>query len=97
MTTVADEIKEGLLEVLADVKGEETRVKYHPPKAVDVKEIRDQLGMSRQEFCARFGFSIASLRRWEKGEVQPKGCALVLLNVMKTHPKAVLETLGGRD
>ena len=97
MATIADEIKEGLREVLADVRGERTGIRLHSPKPVDVIKIRDELGMSRQEFCSHFGFSVTSLRRWENGEIQPKGSALVLLNVMKKHPKAVLDTLGWSD
>lgn len=42
---------------------------------------------------ARFGFSTATLRHWERGDRAPHGPALVLLNVIDHNPKAVIEAL----
>lgn len=49
--------------------------------------------MTQDTFSARFGFSLAALRHWERGERKPSGAALVLLNVIARQPRAVLMAL----
>ena len=49
--------------------------------------------MSQPEFAATFGISLGTLRHWERGDRDPQGPALVLLNVIKNNPKAVLKAL----
>lgn len=63
------------------------------PQAVDVKELRQRVGMTQEQFAARFGFSVATLRHWERGDRAPAGPALVLLNVIARDHKAVMKAL----
>ena len=42
---------------------------------------------------ARFGFPVATLRHWERGDRRPRGAALVLLNVIDCEPHAVMRAL----
>jgi putative transcriptional regulator len=49
--------------------------------------------MTQEQFAARFGFSTATLRHWERGDRAPHGPALVLLNVIEHNPKAVIDAL----
>ncbi|MDP1535173.1 MAG: helix-turn-helix domain-containing protein [Rubrivivax sp.] len=30
--------------------------------------------MTQEQFAARFGFSVATLRHWERGDRSPHGC-----------------------
>jgi putative transcriptional regulator len=60
---------------------------------VDVAALRKRIGMTQQEFAARFGFSVATLRHWERGDRQPHGPARVLLNVIDKNPQSVIEAL----
>ena len=69
----------------------ETRI--HRPKLVDVKALRSKVGMTQKQFASRFGFSTATLRHWERGDRAPHGPALVLLNVIRHNPNAVIEAL----
>jgi transcriptional regulator with XRE-family HTH domain len=62
---------------------------------VDVKALRAKVGMTQEQFAARFGFSTATLRHWERGDRTPHGPALVLLNVIERNPAAVIEALSG--
>ena len=50
-------------------------------------------GMTQEQFAARFGFSVATLRHWERGDRTPQGAALVLLNVIKRAPDALQTAL----
>ncbi len=49
--------------------------------------------MTQEQFAARFGFSIATLRHWVRGDRASHGPALVLLNVIEYNPSAVIEAL----
>ena len=65
----------------------------HRPQPVDVKALRTQVDMTQEEFAAKFGFSTATLRHWERGDRKPHGASLVLLNVIQHNPQAVIEAL----
>ena len=45
--------------------------------------------LTQREFAGMFGFPVATLRHWERGNRQPVGAALVLLHVVKDNPRAV--------
>ncbi len=74
---VADSIRRGLEEALVYAEGtaDATNYSVHIPQVIDVKAIRAKLHMSQEEFAARFGFSINTLRHWEQGRRVPKGPA----------------------
>ena len=63
------------------------------PAAVDVAEVRGRLGFTQSQFSARFGVSVAPLRHWERGNRNPQGPALVLLNLIDRDAKGVLRAL----
>jgi putative transcriptional regulator len=50
-------------------------------------------GYTQPQFAARFGFSVATLRHWERGDRSPSGASLVLLNVIDRNPRAVMQAL----
>lgn len=59
------------------------------PPAVDVKRIRSSLGLSQQEFAARFSLSLATVRNWEQGSREPEGPARTLLALIDKNPKLI--------
>lgn len=63
------------------------------PGGLDVAHIRKRIGMTQRQFAWRFGFSVATLRHWERGDRKPRGPALVLLHVIDRDPKAVVSAL----
>ena len=56
--------------------------------------LRKRLDLTQEQFAARFGFSVATLCHWERGDRNPHGPALVLLNLIDRNPKAVMRALG---
>jgi putative transcriptional regulator len=88
-----DSIARGLNEAIAHAKGERVAIKTYTPEAVDVSALRQNMGMTQEQFAARFGFSVATLRHWERGDRSPHGASLVLLNVIKRAPDAVQAAL----
>lgn len=49
--------------------------------------------MTQEQFAARFGFSTATLRHWERGDRSPHCLALVLTDVIEYNPQVVIEAL----
>ena len=90
-----DSIKAGLTEAIAHAKGGAAGagVRVHRPRSIDVRALRQRVGMTQEQFAARFGFSVATLRHWERGDRAPAGPALVLLNVISSDPSAVMRAL----
>lgn len=66
-----------------------------PPASVDVRAIRENLGLSQADFAARFGLELDTIRNWEQGRYAPDRAAVVLLAVIEQHPEAVDASLAG--
>ena len=97
MAHAFNSIKQGLTEAIthAQSKGKQAKgVKLYQPHAIDVPGLRERLGLTQEQFAARFGFSVATLRHWERGDRSPSGASLVLLNVIDRNPNAVMHMLG---
>ncbi|PRD69190.1 transcriptional regulator [Malikia spinosa] len=93
MSTAFASIKQGLMEAIGHAEGRSPETRVHRPRPVDVKALRASVGMTQEQFAARFGFSTATLRHWERGDRSPNGSALVLLNVIERNPEAVIAAL----
>ena len=55
----------------------------------DVRVIRENLGLTVEEFAVRFGLSPALIRDWEDGHRWPDRPAQMLLRVIEREPEAV--------
>ena len=61
--------------------------------AVDVKAIREALGLSQSELAARFGLEVATVRNWEQSRTRMDGPTMVLLRAIAAAPKVVAAAL----
>ena len=93
MNTAFESIKKGLTEAIDYTEGKSIKANVYRPKKVNVKEIRNDIGMTQIEFASTFGISLGTLRHWERGDRKPHGPALVLLNLVKREPKTILKVL----
>jgi putative transcriptional regulator len=93
MSEVYKSIKAGLEEAIDYAKGKKSLGKEFRPIPIDVKGLRERLGMSQNKFAESFGISLGTLRHWERGDRNPQGPALVLLNLVSKEPKTVLKLL----
>ena len=57
------------------------------------KIIRQALGLTQEEFAARFRIPLGTLRDWEQGAAEPDAAAKAYLQVIARNPKAVTEAL----
>ena len=60
---------------------------------LNVKQIREKLHKTQQEFAMMIGISVATLRNWEQGRRKPEGPAMVLLKIAQTNPEAISQAL----
>jgi putative transcriptional regulator len=57
------------------------------------KIIRRALGLSQEDFAARYHIPIGTLRDWEQGRVEPDQAARAYLTVIAREPEAVRKAL----
>jgi putative transcriptional regulator len=84
-------IIDGLNEALAHARGRKPG-KVHRvivPGEIDVRAIRGRLGLTQEQFAARFALPIGSLRNWEQAKRVPHGPARVLLTIIDRIPNEV--------
>jgi len=57
------------------------------------KVIRRALGLSQEDFAARYHIPVGTLRDWEQGRVEPDQAARAYLTVIAREPEAVRKAL----
>jgi putative transcriptional regulator len=65
-------------------------------RAPRAKVIRRALGLSQEDFAARYRIPIGTLRDWEQGRVEPDQAARAYLAVIAREPEAVRKALSPR-
>jgi putative transcriptional regulator len=65
----------------------------HMKRTPQAKVIRRALGLSQEEFAARFDIPLGTLRDWEQGRKEPDAAARAYLRVIGRNPSAVSEAL----
>jgi putative transcriptional regulator len=93
MKTQFEQMMDGLNDVEAFLSGEREGFSAHVPQQVDVKAIRNRLGMTQARFSNTFGFSLDAIKHWEGGRRTPEAPARTLLTVIDKNPAAVLTAL----
>jgi putative transcriptional regulator len=92
--------KENFDELLASVRqagamkrGERKASRVFKFTPLDVRKIREKIGLSQTQFSELIHVSIKTLQNWEQGRRQPNGPALALLMILKKDPKHAIEAL----
>ena len=93
MKTQFEQMMDGLNDVEVFLAGEQEGFKAYVPQEVDVKAIRNRLGMTQAKFSDTFGFSLDAIKHWEGGRRTPEAPARTLLTVIDKNPAAVLSAL----
>jgi putative transcriptional regulator len=87
--------KEG--RAIARGEADASTYKVFVPATIDVKAIRSRRGLTQEEFCMRYGLSVASLRDWEQGRFSPDPTARAYLTIIDRAPEAVEQALTKSD
>lgn len=95
MTTLGKRLVQAAEEARAIARGEADPSTYrvYVPTDLDVKEIRQRLKLTQEEFSRRYGFPLGTLRDWEQGKGRPDTSARAYLLVISREPQAVERAL----
>ena len=63
------------------------------PAAPAVRDLRRRARLTQQEFAARLGVPVETIRNWEQGKRMPRGPARALLAVIAHAPETVFAAL----
>ena len=61
---------------------------------VNTRKLRDRLGMTQEEFAARYRIPVGTLRDWEQGRKRPDAPARAYLTIIARDPHTVAHLLG---
>jgi putative transcriptional regulator len=62
-------------------------------EAINVKDIRNKVGLSQNDFANMLHISVRTLKNWEQNQRKPSGAAVALLKLIEKMPKKTLEIL----
>jgi len=93
--SLGEDLIEGVRSGIAHLKGEITlrERRYEIPDRVDVKQVREALGLSQTQFAMRYGFNPRTLQEWEQGRTQPDTAARAYLTLIAKEPEIVTRAL----
>lgn len=60
---------------------------------VDVRVLRERLGLTQEEFARRYSFALRSVQEWEQGRKRPAAGTMTLLLAISRAPKALAGAL----
>lgn len=92
-----DDLVQSLKEAIAIKRGElkPSRVFMGPNLRMNIKAVRERLGLSQSEFAAMLRVSIKTLQNWEQQRRNPTGPAAALLKIVSVEPELALRVLQG--
>jgi putative transcriptional regulator len=90
---IFDDLLQSLKEAKAIARGEIAASRRLTLAAPDVKQVREQIGLSQSEFASLMRVSVKTLQNWEQHRRNPTGPAAALLKIVMTMPELALKTL----
>ncbi|WP_316231816.1 helix-turn-helix domain-containing protein [Bradyrhizobium sp. SZCCHNR1051] len=64
-----------------------------PVAPLEVRDLRRRVQLTQQEFAAKLGVPVETIRNWEQGKRMPRGPARALLTVIAHAPETVFAAL----
>lgn len=100
MSTLGNDIIQGLQEALAYAQGKPSNATVHRVAIAktraftptEIKEIRKNSQMTQGTFAACIGVTKKCIESWECGRTKPSGAALRILCLMRDNPRFADET-----
>ena len=60
---------------------------------VDVRAIREEQGLTREQFAERYALQVRAIQEWEQGRRKPEAAVRAYMLVIKNQPAAVRKAL----
>ena len=99
LSPLGQDILDGLHETLDVVRGRtvpERATLMVDGEAINIRTIREQLGMTREEFALAFHFRSRTVQGWEQGLRKPTEHTLAYLRLIAADPKGIYQRLHDR-
>jgi len=80
---------EDVAALTADLAAHGVAAAVLPDGPADVRAIRQELGLTQEQFALRFGLEVAALRNWEAGRREPDTATRSYLRVIRNAPAQV--------
>ena len=99
---MANRLIESMKEAVAFAKGDISKGKaskhktikaVNIPQDINPRAIRQKLNMTQEEFSARYGFNLYTLRNWEHNRRHPDKAVLAYLYAISKNPEQIEEAL----
>ena len=81
-----DELLQSVREMGAIARDEIEPARVTELATPNVKEVREKMGFSQEEFARALRVSVGTIRNWEQNRRQPTGPARVLLTIVQQQP-----------
>ena len=91
--TLFDDLVQSLKEAKDISRGTAKASRRFEIAPIDVKAVREQIGLSQNEFAHLMRVSIKTLQNWEQHRRNPTGPAAALLKIVLTAPDVALKSL----
>jgi len=88
-----DELLESVRQGGTILRGDQQPARTFTYPDPDVRTIRNDYGLTQEQFAQLLGISVGTLRNWEQGRRRPEGAARMLLKVAAKHPEVVLDVV----
>ena len=88
-----DELLTSVQEMDGIVKGKKKASRSFDFPDLEVKSIRERLGVSQDKFALILGVSKRTVENWEQGRRHPTGAARSLLRIVEADPEHALQVL----
>ena len=88
-----DELLNSVKQMDAIAKGKKKASRKFDFPSPEVKAIREQLGVSQDQFAMILGVSRRTVENWEQGYRHPTGTARSLLKILEADPEHALQAL----
>jgi putative transcriptional regulator len=60
---------------------------------IDVRAIREEQGLTREQFAERYALQVRAIQEWEQGRRKPEAAVRAYMLVIKNQPAAVRKAL----
>jgi len=91
-----DELLASVCEMGEIRKGKKPAARVTEFPGVEIKSLREKVGLSQGKFALLIGVSKRTLENWEQGRRQPTGPAKALLRIFAVDPEGTLKALHGQ-
>jgi len=91
--TFAQDLIAALTEAADIATGKIPPARVHTIYVADARAIREQLGMTQQEFATTYRIPLATLKGWEQGRRHPDATASAYLTVIASMPQEAQRAL----